>query len=106
MNAARRANNKAVVEEQERFTDPNYEKRRNQDELYSEKRQAQDSNSLSKDKAKYAFEQASTAEKLSLKKRQRTEVFGWDVFNEDSLYSAYFKRVKKIDTTDKDVDRV
>ena len=106
MNAARRANNKAVVEEQERFTDPNYEKRRNQDELYSEKRQAQDSNSLSKDKAKYAFEQASTAEKLSLKKRQRTEVFGWDVFNEDTLYSAYFKRVKKIDTTDKDVDRV
>ena len=37
------------------------------------------------------------AEKVSLKKRQRTQVFGWDVFNEDSLYGAYFKRVKKFE---------
>lgn len=58
-----------MVEEQERFTDPHYEKRRNQEELYSEKRQAKDSLALPKDKAKYAFEQASTAEKVSLKKR-------------------------------------
>ena len=54
-------------------------------------------NGVGKDKAKYAFEQAGTAEKVSLKKRQRTEVFGWDVFNEDSLYNAYFKRVKKFE---------
>ena len=24
-------------------------------------------------------------------------MFGWDVFNEDSLYNAYFKRVKKFE---------
>ncbi len=24
-------------------------------------------------------------------------MFGWDVFNEDSLYGAYFKRVKKFE---------
>jgi hypothetical protein len=99
MNAARRSNNKAVVEEQERLTDVHYEKRRNQDELYSEKRAAQESHTLAKDKAKYAFEQASTAEKVSLKKRKRNEVFGWDVFNEDSMYSSYFKRVNKINDT-------
>ena len=97
MNEARRANNKAVVEEQERFTDPQYEKRRNQEELYTEKKAAKEVNGLGKDKAKYAFEQSGTAEKVSLKKRKRTEVFGWDVFNEDSLYNAYFKRVKKFE---------
>ena len=101
MNEARRANNKAVVEEQERFTDPQYEKRRNQEELYTEKKAAKEVLAgVGKDKAKYAFEQAGTAEKVSLKKRQRTEVFGWDVFNEDSLYNAYFKRVKKFEGKD------
>ena len=32
INQARKLNNKAVVEEQERFTDPMYEKRRNKEE--------------------------------------------------------------------------
>ena len=40
MNEARRANNKAVVEEQERLTDAQYERRRNQEEMYTEKRAA------------------------------------------------------------------
>jgi hypothetical protein len=60
---------------------------------------------MGKDKAKYAFEQAGTAEKVSLKKRQRTEVFGWDVFNEDSLYNAYFKRVKKFEGKEETVTK-
>lgn len=38
MNEARKSNNRAVVEEKERFTDPTYEKRRNKDELWKEKR--------------------------------------------------------------------
>jgi len=38
MNEARKLNNRAVVEEQERLLDPTYEKRKNKDELYKEKR--------------------------------------------------------------------
>ena len=95
MNEARRANNKAVIEEQERLTDPQYERKRNQEELYTDKKECTAAATLAKDKARYAFEQAGTAERVSLKKRRGNEVFGWDVFNEDSLYNAYFKRVKK-----------
>jgi hypothetical protein len=34
---------------------------------------------------------------VSLKKKRKSGAckFGWDVFNEDSLYNVYFKRVKK-----------
>jgi len=34
MNAALRENNKAVIEEQERLNDPNYERKRNKDEYF------------------------------------------------------------------------
>jgi hypothetical protein len=71
MNEARRMNNKAVVEEQERFTDPQYERRKNQEELYMDKKATHETGGLSKEKAKYAFEQASTAERVSLKKRTK-----------------------------------
>ena len=115
MNEARKLNSKAVVEEQERLTDPTYEKRRNKEELWREKRGAQEelaSQGLTKEKASYAFDPASIAEKHSLKKRKRAGAgaFGWDVFNEDSLYGAYFKRVKKFEgqapQEKPDVDRV
>jgi hypothetical protein len=33
-------------------------------------------------------------------------MFGWDVFNEDTLYNAYFKRVKKFEKPQEPVDRV
>lgn len=36
-NAALKMNNRAVVEEQQRLNDPNYEKKRNREELYDEK---------------------------------------------------------------------
>ena len=102
MNEARKLNNRAVVDEQERLTDPTFEKRRNKEELYREKRSVQDAltaQGLSKEKASYAFDQAAVAEKHSKKKKGRggAGAFGWDVFNEDSLYSAYFKRVKQFE---------
>ena len=40
MNEARKLNNRAVLDETERQTDPTYEKRLNKDELFREKRQA------------------------------------------------------------------
>ena len=59
MNEARKLNNKAVVEEQERLTDPTFEKRKNKEELFREKKSAQDAltkQGLTKEKAAYAFE--------------------------------------------------
>jgi hypothetical protein len=65
MNEARKLNNRAVVEEQERLTEGvAYEKRKLKDELWKDKRAVQDSlesQGLSKDKAKYAFESAASA---------------------------------------------
>lgn len=53
---------------------------------------------MTKDKASYAFDTAQAVEKISLKqKRKGAGTFGWDVFNEDSLYGAYYKRVKKFE---------
>ena len=39
MNAARKLNNKAVVDEQERLTDPLYERRRNKEEFYKDRKE-------------------------------------------------------------------
>ena len=49
---------------------------------------------------KYLFETAMQADKHGSKKKRRAdkdkETYGWDVFNTDSLYRAYEKRVKKV----------
>ena len=100
MNEARKLNNRAVVEEQERLTEGvAYEKKRAKDELWGEKRAVQaslEAQGMSKDKAKYVFESATSAG-VGKKRKGGEQVFGWDVFNEDSMYNAYFKRVKKFE---------
>jgi len=51
---------------------------------------------LTKDK-QYLYETAVQAEKTGKKKKKGgKETYGWDVFNTDSLYRAYEKRVNKI----------
>ena len=42
------------------------------------------------------------AKTLSSEKKESKETFGWDVFNEDSLYRAYTKRTAKIERDMKD----
>ncbi len=57
MNAALRENNKAVIEEQERLNDPNYERKRNKDEYFRKQQQIEselESRGLDKSK-KYLF---------------------------------------------------
>jgi len=51
----------------------------------------------------YMFETIADAQKsgmwsktLTSEKKESKETFGWDVFNEDSLYRAYTKRTDKI----------
>ena len=42
------------------------------------------------------------AKTLAAEKKGSKETFGWDVFNEDSLYRAYTKRTAKIEREEKD----
>ena len=101
MNEARKSNNKAVVEETERLHDPNYERRRTKQDFWTDKRAREQtlvSQGVSKDKA-YLYDPASKAEKSNLKRKNPSGTFGWDVFNDDTLYKAYFKRVKGMHPT-------
>ncbi len=63
MNEARKHNNKAVVEEQERLTDPNYEKRRTKQEFYTDSKAKEEvlkNGQISKDKS-YIYDDANRA---------------------------------------------
>lgn len=103
MNEARKLNNKAVVEEQERTEEGYlYEKRRNKEEYVRDKRKQQrelDSEGLSKDK-NYVFDTVAQAER-GKKRKSNNATTGWEVFNDDSLYRAYFKRTNKLADDDK-----
>ena len=95
-------NNQAVLEEQERINDPMYERRKAKEEFFKEQRlteRALENKGIDKDK-KYMYESAIMVEKQGpskrKKKKDKKETYGWEVFNSDSLYKAYEKRVKKI----------
>lgn len=82
MNKARQLNNQAVVAEKKRQT--------------GEK----DSSKIDHDAGNKIFQHAShltetaeSAEQRNNKKKQKSETFGWDVFNEDSLLRAHEKRI-------------
>ncbi len=47
---------------------------------------------IGKDKT-YLFDTAQEAERQQ-KRKKKNHTFGWDVFNDESLYNAYFKRAK------------
>ena len=103
VNQAVKLNNKAVLEEQNRLSDPNYDRKKAKEEFFLEQRLADRklaTKGIDTDK-KYLFETAIQAEKLQAgKKRKKNkgvkEAYGWDVFNTDSLYRAYEKRVNKM----------
>lgn len=96
-------NNKAVLEEQQRLTDPLYERKQAKQEYFKDQRLTErdlETKGIDKNK-KYLFEMAIQAEKqVGNRKRKRNkeskEAYGWEVFNTDSLYRAYEKRVNKI----------
>lgn len=99
MNQALKLNNKAVIDEQLRLNDPHHERRQAREEYFESKQ--------TKIKGKeHMTESAIVSLKHQGKKReQKKETFGWDIFNTDSIYKAYEKRVNKIpkllDTGDK-----
>lgn len=90
-NQALKLNNKAVIDEQLRLNDPHYERKKNQDKLWSDKQKEAEGSKA------HMFVTANAHQKFAKKRDQKpTETFGWDVFNTDSLYRAYEKRVAKM----------
>ena len=84
-------NNKAVIDEQLRMNDPHYERRQAREEFFEAKQKM-----LENFKGKEHMQESAIS---LIKKRKRDdtkETFGWQVFNADSIYKAYEKRVNKI----------
>jgi len=113
MNQGRAKNNKEVVEEQKRNSDPDYARR--QAEGRHKRALADDlGGNKGKGKAEDADDAAErpgavprgkeylndTVEKCEMrdakKKKGNPDAFGWDVFNQDSLYRAHDKRLKHL----------
>lgn len=110
MNQGRTKNSKEVVEEQKRNSDPDYarkqaftrQKQREEEEkkLAEEKGEPEDPSAKpgavpkGKDYMNDTLEQVEMREAKKGKKNPGT--FGWDVFNQDSLYNAHNKRLKHI----------
>jgi hypothetical protein len=82
------------------MSDPLYERKKAKEEYFLDQKLSErdmQTKGIDKDKM-YLFETAIQAEKqLGGKKRKRNkeskETYGWEVFNTDSLYRAYEKRV-------------
>jgi len=91
MNQARKLNNEAVVDENERMTNPNYDKKRRRREWEEQQKE-------------YTGVTDTLSSKYKVKKRNKKKAitFGWDVFNDDAIYRAYEKRADKLQKDDID----
>lgn len=114
INEALKENNEAVIDEQIRLADPMYEKRIQKQAYYQERvkfnKQLQEQWSkhgdlaayLNPDDQGYLFESAAQAQRSGIwakpkSQKDKNQTFGWDVFNDSSLYRAYTKRTQKIE---------
>ncbi|KAI8024357.1 hypothetical protein ACSBR2_003603 [Camellia fascicularis] len=100
MNEARKANQTAMVTEKKRMEAPP-ESRGVSKEKWIEERKKKigkllDANGLDMTKA-YMLDTEEMAETKYKKWEKEPAPFGWDVFNQKSLYNAYKKRTKNID---------
>lgn len=98
INEARNLNNKAVIDEEKRMSDPNYEQRLKKEEWDQKKKEREEEfklKGIDPDKW-YMNETAAHMEERESKKKKKHETFGWEVFNDESLYRAYKKRLKNV----------
>jgi len=97
INEARKLNNQAVLEEERKMNDPTYEKVQKAKKWNEKKKEIQEENEFKGiDEGKeYLNTTAIKADSIvGHQKKKKGETFGWDVFNEDSLFNAYKKRLK------------
>lgn len=102
MNQARKQNAQAISEENQRLKDPKYEKRRRRKEW--EESQAKKGEILKEkgiDESKWYMDEPLIKSKARYEKQEQKAgkkklVYGWEVFNEDSLYKAQDRRNKSL----------
>jgi hypothetical protein len=98
MNQARKLNNQAVIEENDRVTNPQYDRIRKHREWKEENDEFMkdiDKKGMSKEK-KYLTDTMGKTEKMKKRNGKKKITFGWDVFNDDAIYRAYDKRADKL----------
>lgn len=107
INQCRNANNKEVIEEQKRAADPEYSKQQAEKRhLRAQARQERAREGMGgaaaqagvlPDGKEYLLDTAEAVEARDKKRKKgNPEAFGWDVFNQESLYRAHQKRLKTI----------
>jgi len=98
INEARKLNNKAVLEEERKMNDPNYEKRVKRDKWEEKKKELDEQYQLKglDPEKSYLDQTALKVENNKGHQKKTHETFGWDVFNEESLFRAYKKRMKNM----------
>ena len=106
LNQAQKLNNKAVKDEKERMYDKHYEKGIRKKEWESDlsfEKNSLKRKGISDDKL-YLMDPSVKYEGVLKRQRNgsKSEVCGWDVFNQDSLYKAHFKRTKNL-AADKEI---
>ena len=97
MNQARKLNNQAVIEENERINNPSFDRNRKRKEWQEQQNDISgilDKKGVAKDKH-YLTDTAAKANKLK-KRDKKKNTFSWDVFNDDTIYRAYDKRTEKL----------
>ena len=98
INEAKKLNNKAVIDEEKKQSDPNYDKQERKKKWLERKTEKEEENKFKgvDPEKDYLNITASSAEFQAEHKKKKHDTFGWDVFNEDSLFRAYKKRVKDL----------
>ncbi|ETP50299.1 hypothetical protein F442_04276 [Phytophthora nicotianae P10297] len=97
MNAGRKANKQEVAAEHERVKNNNNKAKK--EEQYKKREEKKLVAASGKAHLNETAEVAEMKTKKASKKEKRKAAFGWDVFNQDSLYKGYKKRLVNLPTS-------
>jgi cyclophilin family peptidyl-prolyl cis-trans isomerase len=93
---ARNANRKEVKAEHDRLSNPEDKKRKRRNAEIVAKRKKEKAELAGDDYLNVTAERAGVISNKRAKKEKNKASFGWNVFNQDSLYKAHEKRLAKI----------
>ncbi|GAB9464181.1 Pre-mrna-splicing factor syf2 [Globisporangium polare] len=96
VNAGRKANKQEVAAEHERIV--NKDKKAKKEESVKRKQEKKEEVTSGTAHLKETAEEAEVKTKKNEKKEKRKAAFGWDVFNQDSLFKGYKKRLANLPT--------
>lgn len=97
-NEAINLNNKAVLDEEKQANDPEFLKRMKKEKWEAKKKDLEEElkfKGIDENKI-YLNQPALKYDGFESENKKKKEVFGWNVFNDDTLYNAYEKRCKSI----------